>query len=228
MSPLQAVRQCGWLVSKDLLREYRVPRVWPAMFLFGGVLVALLDLQMDMPRVWKLRGLSGLLWMAIFFAGTLVLDRSFQGEREDGCWNVLRLYPLPLSLLYVAKLLANFLALTVLELFLLPSFAALSDVDLIAHPGSLAAVLVLTNLGFAALGTLLGALTQELRQRTSLLAVLLFPLLAPLILAAAEATRLLILGDVGPDWWRWMQFIGCFSLLFTTLGIVAFPLLVEE
>ncbi|NLX96544.1 MAG: hypothetical protein GXY83_10245 [Rhodopirellula sp.] len=50
------------------------------------------------------RLVSGFLWLATVFAGTLALDRSFLLEREEGCWESLRTYPLPPSTVYFGKL----------------------------------------------------------------------------------------------------------------------------
>ena len=82
-----------WLIHKDLARELRAQHVWPGMVLLGLVLVFLLATQIDLPLDQKTHVAGGLLWLAIFFAGTLACDRSFTGEREAGCWQSLALYP---------------------------------------------------------------------------------------------------------------------------------------
>ena len=82
------------LTHKDLLREYRSRLVWPATFLLGIVLVLVLAIQLDLAAEQKNRVIGGLFWLAVLFAGTLALERSFSTERDEGCWEALRLYPI--------------------------------------------------------------------------------------------------------------------------------------
>jgi heme exporter protein B len=87
---------------------------------------------------------------------------------------------------------------------------------------------MLGNIGFAAVGTLLSCLVAGLRQRAGVLALLLLPLVAPVILGSAEATTMLLAGQMDALWWRWIQFLSIFAALFTVVGALAFELVVEE
>jgi heme exporter protein B len=75
-----------WIIHKDLVSECRARRVWPAMLMFGMVVALVFSFQMDLLPDQKRRIVGGLLWLAIFFAGMLAVDRSFASEREEGCW----------------------------------------------------------------------------------------------------------------------------------------------
>src|SRR5271167_4616631 len=114
------------LVAKDLLSECRALRTWPAMLLLGVVLTLMIAMQTDLPPEWKRQIAGSLLWLTIFFAGTLALDRSFAAEREDGCWEGLFCYPVSPTAVYLAKLIVNVVALAALECVLLPLFAILT------------------------------------------------------------------------------------------------------
>ena len=217
-----------WMISKDLLSECRSLRVWPAMLLLGVVVALMFAMQTDLPPDGLRRIVGGLLWLTIFFAGTLALDRSFAAEREDGCWEGLLCYPVSPTCIYLAKLIVNVVALAALECVLIPLFAILTDVPLLAHPGPVIAVAVLENLGLAAVGTLLSAVANTGRQSSYLLPLLVLPTVIPLVLGAAEATRLAVEHDFGPAWWRWVQLLGAFAIVFTTAGIVLFEFTVEE
>jgi ABC-type transport system involved in cytochrome c biogenesis permease component len=89
----QHARTFWWLVQKDLLREVRAPLMWPSMGLVGLVLVLLLTMQTTVAIADGLQMVAGFLWLAIFFAGTIALERSFCGERDEGCWQALLMYP---------------------------------------------------------------------------------------------------------------------------------------
>ncbi|MGD0899984.1 MAG: heme exporter protein CcmB [Thermoguttaceae bacterium] len=217
-----------WIISKDLVSECRSRRVWPAMLLLGIVVALTFAGQMDLPATERRRVAGGMLWLAIFFAGMLALDRSFASEREDGCWEGLRLYPFSTGTLYLAKLAVNIVAMAALQCVLIPLFVVLSDVPLLAHPAAAVLVALLGNLALSAVGTLLSALGAGIRQSAYLLPLLVLPMAVPAVLAAAEATRLAAEGDFGPDWWRWIQLLAAFAVLFITLGMVLFDFVLED
>lgn len=228
MTFVETARTWWWLVHKDLLREWRAPRVWPGMLLLGVVLALVIEMQIELPREHRASIVGGMFWLAAFFAGTVALDRSFAGERDDGCWQGLLLYPVAPATIFLAKCSANFLALCCLDLVLIPAFVLFSDVPLLASPGRFLAIVLLANVGFAAVGTIVSALTNGLQQRGGLLVLLLLPLISPVVLGAAQATRLLLVGDVAGDWWRWMQLLAGFAVLFVAVGALLFEFVVED
>jgi len=228
MTFVQTTRTWWWLVHKDLLREVRAPRVWPGMLLLGVVLALVIEMQVDLPREHRTSLVGGLFWLAAFFAGTVALDRSFAGERDDGCWQALLLYPVAPATIFLAKTTANFLALCALDVVLIPAFILFSDVPLLASPGPFLAIVLLANLGFSAVGTVVSALTNGLQHRGGLLVLLLLPLISPVVLGAAQATRLLLLGETGGEWWRWMQLLAGFAVLFVAMGALLFEFVVED
>jgi heme exporter protein B len=171
---------------------------------------------------------GGLLWLAIFFAGTLACDRSFASEREGESWPALALLPLAPSVLFLAKMTVNLVALVVLELVLVPACIVLLDIPFGTRPGPLLITALLGNVGFAAVGTLVSGLTSGVRHRGGLLPLLLLPLLVPVVLAAAETTRLALEGQIDDLWWRWIQLLATFALVFTAAGAMLFEYVMEE
>lgn len=227
MAASHGLRAFWWIVVKDLVAEARGRRAWPGMLLLGLVVVVLLAAQVDLSPDQKLQVLSGLLWLDVFFAGTFALEGSFAGEREDGCWRALLLYPLSPVVVFLAKVVVNVVALSLLECVLIPALVVFADAPLLHRPLPLALVALLGNLGFAAVGVLVGALTAGLSQRSGLLALLLLPLVMPVLLAAAGATRLLLTVGLDSQWWCWIQLLAAFAVLFVTLGILVFEFAVE-
>ena len=228
MPARQTINSLWWLIRKDLTCELRAWSIWPGMVLLGIVLVFLLATQLDLPMEEKTRVAGGLLWLAISFAGSLACERSFTSEREAGCWQMLALYPLAPSVLFLAKMTINLVALVVLELVLVPLFVVLSDVPLGSRPGLLLLIAALGNVGFAAVGTLVGGLTAGLRHRGGLLALLLLPLVIPVLFGSAEATRLLLTDQIDSQWWLWMQLLAIFAVVFTGLGALVFEFVLED
>ncbi len=217
-----------WMIRKDLLSEYRSRRAWPAMLLLGILVAVVFAVQMDLPPEGQRRIAGGLLWLAILFAGVLALDRSFALESEDRCGEGLLLYPVSATAIYLAKLVVNVSALAALEMILIPLFVALSGVPLMAHPWAMLLVAGLGNVAICALGTPLSALAAKIPGRTNLSALLVFPMIIPVVLAASEATRLIAEDHLGAEWWRWVQFLAAFALVFLVSGTVLFDFLVED
>jgi heme exporter protein B len=216
------------IIQKDMHAECRAARSWPIMLLMGVVVALILGFQLDRLSENAAELVGGILWLAVFFAGTVAMEHSFASEREDGCWETLRAYPLSPSAIFVAKLIVNFVALSALHLVLVPLFIVLCDVPLLVHPLALLVVVLLANLGIAAVGTLLSALANTLSRGSSLFVLLALPALIPVLLAAARATTLLVDGHFGSEWWLWIQLLAGFAVIFIVAGSVLFEFVIEE
>lgn len=228
MSPHSPLRTLWFLVAKDVLSEFRARRTWPVMLMLGLMLVVLVELQLDLSPEQKPGVVYGLLWLDVFFAGTVALERSLASEREEGCWRTLLLYPISPSVVYLAKLAVNFIALLLLEIVLIPAFVVFANVPLLSHPLMLSLVVFLGNLSFVSLGVTMSAIVTHSSQQGGLLALILLPLLSPILIGAAAATRLAVLGDPCEQWWSWLQLLAAFAVMFTTLGLLLFPSAAEE
>jgi heme exporter protein B len=220
-------RNLGWMIHKDLIGEFRARRAWPTMLLMGIAVALVFRLQLDVPAEQQPRLLGGLLWLAVFFAGMTAVDRSCAAEREDGCWETWKLLPVSPSLLYLAKVAVNFSALSVLELLLVPLFCVLAHVPFTAAAGRLVLIAGLANLGLAAIGTLVSALAAGQRFGNALV-LLVLPVSIPVVLAAAESTRLALAGPLGEAGWRWLQLLGVFAVIFITAGTLLFEFAWED
>ena len=217
-----------WMIQKDLTREVRAQHIWPRTLLLALVLVLLQATQVDLPVEQKAGVIGGLLWITVFFSGTLAIERSFASEHEGACWQALLLYPIAPSAIFLAKMLANFVSIIILQLAVIPLFIVLTDVRLLDRPGSMALIVVLGSVGFASVGTLIGALTAGLQNRGGLLALVLLPLVAPILMSSAEATRIMLAGHNDPLWWWWTQLLATFAVVFTVVGAMAFSVVMEE
>src|SRR6266849_8094913 len=84
---------------------------------------------------------AGILWIAIEFAGTLALARTFERERYGETLRALLLAPAPRAAVYLGKMLGILLLLAVVELVLVPLVTILFHAPLLAQPIPLAALL---------------------------------------------------------------------------------------
>src|SRR2546427_5716074 len=95
---------------------------------------------------------AGILWIAIAFAGTLALGRTFERERYGETLRALLLAPAPRPAIYVGKLLGIVVLLAVAELLGVPLVALLFQAPLFERPMFLIALLLTGTIGFSAVG----------------------------------------------------------------------------
>ena len=89
-------------------------------------------------------------------------------------------------------------------------------------------VILLGTAGLSAPGTLYAAMTAQARARQTLLPLLLFPLVVPVLLAAVKATSLLILGDPMGQVRPWVTLLVAFDLIHWSLCGLLFDRVVED
>jgi len=92
---------------------------------------------------------------------------------------------------------------------------------------ALIAVLVLGVIGLVTLGTFYAAMASRSRAREVLLPLLLFPMLVPVLLAAMEATKALLGGDVMSDAGAWVRLLAAFDVIFLVASFLAFEFVIE-
>jgi heme exporter protein B len=172
---------------------------------------------------------AGILWIAIAFAGTLALGRTFERERYGETLRALLLAPAPRAAIYVGKLLGIVLLLVVAELMLVPLVALLFGAPLFARPLLLATLLLTGTVGFAAVGTLFAAMLVRSRTRDVMLPILLYPITVPVIIAGVRGTAALL--QPTPDEavaGMWVALLLCFDIVFVTLALWTFEPLMTE
>jgi heme exporter protein B len=92
--------------------------------------------------------------------------------------------------------------------------------------GPLLLLLLLGTLGFAAAGNLFAAMGVRTSARDLVLAVALFPVIAPALLCGVVGTRELLAGAPLHDIWAWLRILAAFDVMFVTAGILLFEPLV--
>ena len=223
------IRAAGVILRKDLLVELRTKESVPAMALFSVTVFVLFHFGLDRDSLDGALA-SGVLWVTLLLAAVIAVVRLFAAEREQGGIDGLRLAPVDRTALFLAKAAALFLYLTALELLAVPAFALLLlGPDVLDAFPELLAVLVLANVGLAAVGALVAALAAESRARELIVPLLLLPLLVPVLIAAAEATEpLLREGGSGDDLSRWLGLLSLYDLVFLLLSVAVFDYLLED
>ncbi len=172
---------------------------------------------------------AAILWIAILFAGTLALGRTFERERYGETLRALLLAPAPRPALYVGKLLGMLCLLGLSECVLVPAVALLFNAPLFARPALLVPLLAAGTLGFSAVGTLFAAMLMRARTRDVLLPILLYPITIPVIIAGVRGTSALVASPVDePSAIMWLGILVSFDVGFVTLSLWTFEPLMTE
>jgi heme exporter protein B len=118
----------------------------------------------------------------------------------------------------------------VLELVAVPAFGLLLLGPSLGQAlPDLLGVLVLGDLGIAAIGTLVAALAVRTRARDLLGPLLALPLLVPIAIGGARATSpLLTLTHPGAPAARWLLTLGLYDLVFGLIAYALFDFLLED
>jgi heme exporter protein B len=222
-------RAVGALLRKDLRLELRAPQAVPAMALFSVTTLVVFHFAIQRGQVEGDLA-AGVLWVTLLFAAMLGTSRLFVADHEEGGLDGFLLAPVDRTALLVAKAVAMFAYLAVVEVVAVPAFAVMllgptPDVGALAQ---LAAVLVLADAGVALVGTMVGALAVQTRARDLLVPLLALPLLIPVVIAAAKATTPLFAADGGDAGARWLLMLGLYDLVFGLLAYAVFDFLVED
>ena len=172
------------------------------------------------------RGAGGLYWIAVLYGGTLLIQRSFDVDTDDGNMDALRMSAIGMPSLFLGKALALFVQIAVLELILGPGILLLYNVGVVDWALLIAAATAGT-VAFSVCGVLWGAMSAGLRVRATLLPLLLVPVLAPVLLAGARAFETALGVRAGAGWtWAGLMFV--IAAVHTALGLGAFGFLLEE
>ncbi len=215
------------IAGKDLRLELRSRERLTSMLVFAVLVAVVFNFALD-PAVRAGAVAGAMLWVTILFTGLLGLGRSFLLEREQDALTGLLLAPVDRSALYLGKLLANVTILAASEVVIVPVFALFFQLELGRAPGGIALIVILASIGFMALGTLFSAISGSTRMGDTLLPVLLFPLLLPVVIFAASATQRLLLGRPFAEVGGSVRMLGAFDIVFLVVCALLFGAVVEE
>lgn len=228
------------VAMKDLRSDGRSREIAPAMIFFSIALVFVFSfalppgagrapLPVPQAGAAAVREMAGsFLWISILFAAITGFGRNAAAEREGSNIEGLLLTPLDPSEIYAGKAMANFAFLVMVELVVIPVFILFIDLPVKALLPELIPVVLMADIGMAAVGTLFAAASQYARARALILPLLLLPALLPIVLAASRLTSAaLVVGDFGGEG-RWFILMAVFDVVFCTIGAVTFEFVIQE
>lgn len=227
---MTGVLRVAWLVvRKDFLVEVRSREILYTTLFFAVSCVLVFSFALVREGEPMNDAAAGILWIAIAFAGTLALGRTFERERQTETLRALMLAPSDRPAIYLGKLAGVVALLAAVEAVLVPLVGILFDAPFWAHPFWMLTLLVAGTIGFASVGTLFAAMLVRARSRDVLLPVLLYPITVPVIIAGVRGTAALLQPEPDPAMAQfWASLLVFFDAVFVTLSLWTFEPLMTE
>lgn len=219
-------RVVGTIVWKDLRAEIRSRELINSMILFTLMTVMVFSLALELDKEARQTTVSGVLWVAIVFAGILGLGRSLASEKDRGSLDALLLAPIDRSALFFGKMIGNLIFVLVIAGVLLVLLTILFNITLIKP--LLVVVVVLGTIGFTTVGTLLSSMSVHARAREAMLPILLMPVVLPVLISAVRACTAILDAMPREDWFPWIQLLIVADVIYIAAAYALFDFVVEE
>lgn len=205
---------------KDLRLEWRSKDAINGMLFFSLLVVVLFSFAFD-PTMGVSRHIAGgILWVALLFASVTALNQTWTRELRNQVLDAQRMAPSPASALFVAKVLANFLFVTLIQIVLAPLFIVFYNLHALGQGWWMLLVLPLGTLALVVNGTFFAALSLRARTREMLLPLILFPITVPALLAMVQSTTGILTGEFDPG--LWIRLLAGYDIIFMALCLLLF------
>lgn len=214
------------IVYKDFLLEFKMKDSWVTMMAFVVMVIFLFAFALgaDWRRLNAL--FPGIIWMAYLFAGILGVGRTYGHEMPEEALTGLMLAPGERTWIIAAKMFVAFCFMFGMELVASPLFFILLNQPWSGQWTPYLVTLALGAWGFVGVGTLLSALSANVRGGEALLPVLMAPLAVPVIITAVEATKA-ILASPHQNPWGWLEGLLAYDVIFSALPLLLYEYLWE-
>ncbi len=216
------------LIAKDMrLLLCRVQGIVQAGLL-GLLLIFVFSLAgADSPRIGA-QWVAAIFWLASSFSLVLIFNALFALEDENQARLGLLVSPAELYEIWLSKALAGGILLFILQCLFLPAAMIFLGLAQVSSWLILLALLLVVDWGLVVLGSLLGALGQGQPGRDSLLTVIVFPLLVPMLLTGIQVGSTLFEAGSSAGYAAWFGLAAAFDALFTGAALILFPFVYSQ
>ncbi|HEY1768024.1 MAG TPA: heme exporter protein CcmB [Terracidiphilus sp.] len=212
-------------LAKDLRIEWRSREAINSMLFFALLVVVLFSLAFDPLGAFSREIAGGVLSVATMFASVSALNQAWAREIRHQVLDAQRMAPTPGAELFLAKVLANFLFVSIVQALLAPVFLVFYNLRIEGQGWQLLLVLPLGTWALVANGTFFAALSIRSRNRELLLPLILFPIFMPALLAMVVATGAILSGDSDPT--LWIKLLVGYDIIFTTVSLLLFDVVLH-
>ncbi len=210
-------------LRKDLRLEWRSRDSINGMLFFALLVVIVFSLAFEPTAAESRRIAGGILWVAILFATITALNQAWTREQRNQVLDAQRMAPSPPSTLFLGKVLANMLFVTLVEAVLAPLFIIFYNLHALGNGWLLAAVMPLGTWALVCNGTFFAALGLRTRNRELMLPLVLLPISLPALLAMIQAATGILTAELDPiQIGSWIRLLAGYDLIFTIVCLLLF------
>jgi len=210
---------------KDLRIEWRSREAVNSMLFFALLVVVLFSLAFSPRGAFSQEISGGVICVATLFASMSALNQAWAREIRHQVLDAQRMAPTSGAELFLAKVLANFFFVSIVQLVLAPVFLVFYNLRVQGQAWQLLLVLPLGTWALVANGTFFAALSIRSRNRELLLPLILFPIFMPALLAMVLATGSILTGDSDPI--LWIKLLLGYDIIFTTVSLLLFDVVLH-
>jgi heme exporter protein B len=218
-------------LRKDLQIEWRSRDAINSMLFFALLVVVLFSMAFDPTRATSREIAGGVLCVATLFASVSALNQAWAREIRHQVLDALRMTQQSQAgggaALFLAKVLANFLFVAIVQLVLGPIFFIFYNLHPLGDTWQLAVVIPLGTWALVSNGTFFAALSIRSRNRELLLPLILFPIFLPALLAMVLAVKTILTGDGSDPHLLWIKVLAGYDIIFTTICLLLFDTVIE-
>jgi heme exporter protein B len=207
-------------LSKELRIEWRSLDAIVSMLFFSLLVVVLFSIAFDPRGAFSREIAGGVLCVATMFASVSALNQAWVREIRHQVLDAQRMAPSAGAELFLAKVIANFLFVSIVQVILAPCFFVFYNLHIMGQGWLLALVLPLGTWALVANGIFFAALSIRSRNRELLLSLILFPIFIPAVLAMVQATTAILTGESDPG--LWIRLLVGYDIIFTTVSLLLF------
>ena len=207
-------------LAKELRIERRSLDTLVSMLFFSLLVVVLFSIAFEPRGAFSREIAGGVLCVATMFASVSALNQAWAREIRHQVLDAQRMAPSPGADLFLAKVMANFLFVSIVQVVLAPFFFVFYNLHIMGQGWLLLLVLPLGTWALVANGIFFAALSIRSRNRELLLSLILFPIFIPALLAMVQATTAILTGESDPT--LWIKLLVGYDIIFTTVSLLLF------
>jgi heme exporter protein B len=228
-----AVNNSNWAgllwshLKKDLRIEWRSREAINSMLFFALLVVVLFSMAFDPTQDTSREIAGGVLCVATLFASVSALNQAWAREIRHQVLDALRMTSSGGAAMFLAKVLANFFFVTLVQCILGPLFFIFYNLHPLGDAWLLAAVIPLGTWALVSNGTFFAAMSIRSRNRELLLPLILFPIFLPALLAMVLSVKTILTGDGSDPEYLFVKMLAGYDIVFTTVSLLLFDTVIE-
>ena len=216
------------LIIKDIKIQFRSHELLFEMIVLGLLLILITGLAFGPEFSEPENMAAGSIWIALSFVTVINSSRSFLIEREGDCLKALLLTGIDPGKLFLSKFLSSFLLINMAAIIIVPASLIAFKMMQLCFLLPLMIVVLLGTIGYGSVGVILAAMNNSPKSGENFLAVILFPIIMPLIIFAVKASKILFANGCLTKATNAIVFLLIYDFVFIIISYLLFDRIIED